>query len=61
MYVIHTVYKYSDITYSTILMPSLRVKKSLFDIATLYSFVVYWLVSWQPKLTTVLINTLAIT
>ena len=38
MYVTCTVYKHSDITYSTIPMPSLRVKKSLFDRATLYSY-----------------------
>ena len=44
MYVMRTVYKHSDIIYLTILMRSLRVKKSLFDIATLYSYL--WFTGW---------------
>ena len=44
MYVTHSFYKHSDIIYLTILMPSVRVKKSLFDTATLYSYL--WFTGW---------------
>ena len=43
VYVTRIVYKHSDITYSTILMPSLS-EKSLFDTATLYSYL--WFTGW---------------
>ena len=57
MYVTRTVYNHSDITYSTILMPSLS-EKTHSNIVWL--FLVYWLVAWQPKVTTMFINILAI-